>query len=78
MNVVIGLELDYKTDWCKIMKLDSMDRQGLKRKDFLGLFMECEVCEYIVAYQVFSLHHCRPLRKDGLELELKEELTDEE
>ena len=78
MNVVIGLELDYETDWRKIVKLDCVDRPGLKRKDFLGLFTECEVCEYVVARQVFSLHHCRPLGEDGLELELKEELTDEE
>ena len=60
------------------MKIDCMDRPGLKRKDFLGLFAECEVCEYVVARRVFSLHRCRPLGEDGLEIELPEVLTDQE
>ena len=60
------------------MKLDCMDRPSLRRKDFLGLFTECEVCEYVVARQVFSLHHCRPLGEDGYEIEPTEELTDQE
>jgi len=55
-----------------------MDRPGLKRKDFLRLFAECEVCEYVVACQVFSLHPCWPLGEDGLEIELPEVLTDQE
>jgi len=75
---VTGLELGYETDWWKIVKIDCMDRPGLKRKDFLGLFAECEVCEYVVARQVFSLHRCQPLGEDGLEIELPEVLTDQE
>jgi len=50
LDVVTGLELGYETDWQKIVKIDCMNRPDLKRKDFPGLFAECEVCEYVVAH----------------------------
>ena len=77
LNVVTGLELEYTTDWRKIVKLDCWDRPGLRAKDFFGLFAQCDACELIVARQVFAKHHCRPLGDDGLEL-TDEELTDKE
>ena len=79
VNDIIDLDDDmrYITDWCKIVKLDCLDRPGLRAKEFYGLFVQCDVCEIVMTHQVFSKHHCRPLGEDGLEL-TEEELTDQE
>jgi hypothetical protein len=75
LNVVTGTDLGYTTDWCKIVKLDCWDNPGLRAKDFLGLFAQCDACELIMARQVFDKHSCRPLAEDGFEV-TAEELTD--
>lgn len=63
-----GVDLEYETNWRKVIKLDCMDRPGLREVDFFGLFVKCDVCELVMTRQVFPTHYCRPLGEDGLEL----------
>lgn len=70
------LGLGYMTDWRKIVKLDSLDRPGLRANEFYGLFAMCDTCELVVARQVFSYHYCRPVGEDGLELDDEEVMTE--
>lgn len=66
------MDLSYKTDWRKVVKLDCLDRPGLKEVEFLDLFVQCDVCKLITTRQVFEYHYCVRIGRDGLEL------TDEE
>jgi hypothetical protein len=45
-----------------------MDRPGLTEVEFFGLFVKCDACGLVMARQVFSMHYCKRLGKDGLEL----------
>ena len=67
-----GVDLEYETDWRKAIKLNCMDRPGLREVEFFGLFVKCDVCELVMTRQVFHRHHCRLPGEDS------EELTDEE
>jgi hypothetical protein len=58
----------YETVWQKIIKLDCLYRPGLSELDFFGLFAKCEVCQLVIARQVFSFHHCVLQTEEGLEL----------
>ena len=62
------VDLGYKTDWQKIVKLDCLDRPGLSELEFFGLFAKCNVCKLVMARQVFSCHYCVLQMEDGLEL----------
>ena len=62
------VDLQHETDWRKIVKLNSMERPGLSKKDFFGLFAKCDACWQVMARIVFDYHKCRPLGVDGLEL----------
>ena len=64
--------MEYETDWRKAVKLDCMDRPGLRQVEFFGLFVKCDFCELIMMCQVFPRHYCRPLGEDVLELTDKE------
>ena len=63
-----AVDMQYKTDWRKIVRLDHLERPGLSKKEFFSLFAKCNACELVVAHLVFHHHHCKPLGKDGLEL----------
>ena len=65
---VTAVDVQHRTDWRKIVKLDSLERPGLSEKDFCGLFAKCDACGQIMARIVFRYHDCRPLGVDGLEL----------
>jgi hypothetical protein len=71
-----NVDLGYRTDWRKILKLDCMDRPGLSEREFFGLFAKCNVCNLVMACQSFSLHYCalQTTEDDNSE----RELTDEE
>jgi hypothetical protein len=64
----LGVDLQYETDWRKIIRLDRWERPGLTEKEFFGLFAKCDACGLVVARLVFLNHECRPLGEDGLEL----------
>ena len=51
-----------------MVKLDCLDRPGLSELEFFGLFVKCDVCELVMARQVFSCHYCELQTEDGLEL----------
>jgi hypothetical protein len=58
----------YETDWRKIVKIDSMERPGLSEREFFGLFVKCDVCELVMAREVFCYHDCVPRIEDSMEL----------
>ena len=58
----------HETDWRRIVKVDSLDQPGLSELKFFGLFVKCDVCELIMARQVFCNHYCVPQIEDGMEL----------
>lgn len=62
------VDLGYETDWRKIVKLDRLDRPGLSELEFFGLFAKCDVCNLVMARQVFSCHYCELQMEDDLEL----------
>jgi hypothetical protein len=62
------VDLEYETDWRRVIKLDSLDRPGLREVEFFGLFVKCDACELVMTRQVFPRHYCSPLEKDGSEL----------
>jgi len=43
-----NVDLGYKTDWQKIVKLDCLDRPGLRKLKFFGLFAKCNVCKLVI------------------------------
>jgi hypothetical protein len=63
-----GVDLGYKTDWRRFNKLDRLERPGLTEREFFGLFAKCEACGLVMMRKVFSVHYCRRLGEDGLEL----------
>ena len=63
-----NVDLGYRSDWRKILKLDCMDRPGLSEREFFGLFAKCSICELVMACQAFSVHCCVLEREDSLEL----------
>ena len=63
-----AVDVQYETDWRKIVRLDRLERPGLSEKEFFGLFAKCDACELVMARLVFHHHHCEPLGEDGLEL----------
>ena len=58
-----NVDSGYVTDWRKIVKVDSMDRPGQSELEFFGLLVKCDVCELVMARQVFSYK-----MEDGMEL----------
>jgi hypothetical protein len=60
----------YETDWQNIVKIDSMERPGLKELEFFGLFVKCDVFELVMAREVFCYHDCTCVSQieDGMEL----------
>jgi hypothetical protein len=52
------VDLRYRTDWRKFVKLDCMDRPGLTEVEFLGLFVKCDACELITTHMMFDQHYC--------------------
>ena len=62
------VDVQYETDWRKIVRLNRLERPGLSEKEFFGLFAKCDACELVMAHLVFHHHHCEPLGEDGLEL----------
>lgn len=67
-DVPSNVDLGYETDWRKIVKLDCLDQPGLSELEFFGLFAKCNVCQLVMARQVFSCHRCILQTEDGLEL----------
>jgi hypothetical protein len=63
-----NVDLGYETDWRRIVKLDRLDRPGLSELEFFGLFAKCDVCNLVMARQVFSCHCCILQTEDSLEL----------
>jgi hypothetical protein len=63
-----NVDLSYETDWRRIVKLDCMDRPGLSELEFFGLFTKCDVCNLVMAHQVFSCHNCVLQTEDSWEL----------
>jgi hypothetical protein len=63
-----NVDLGYETDWRRIVKLDCMDRPGLSKLEFFGLFVKCDVCKLVTTRQAFSCHHCVLQTEDGWEL----------
>jgi len=66
------LDVGYKTDWQRFVRLDKLDQPGLSEVEFMGLFASCKVCGLVMTRQVFQLHYCRCLRDNGLESTDKE------
>ena len=62
------VDLGYETDWRRFNKLDHLERPGLTELEFFGLFAKCEACGLVMTREVFSVHYCRRLGEDGLEL----------
>lgn len=62
------MDLSYETDWRKLVKLDCLDRPGLKEVEFFGLFVQCDACRLVTTRQVFGYHYCVQIGEDGLEL----------
>jgi hypothetical protein len=48
------------TDWRRFEKVGSFDRPGLAEEEFLGLFVQCDVCKLIVMHRSFYEHSCEP------------------
>ena len=63
-----GRDLSHCTDWCKIVKLDCMDRPGLTEDEFWGLFVKCDACGLITTHLMFRSHHCDPHMGGDLDL----------
>jgi hypothetical protein len=55
-----GKDLSRRTDWRKFVKLDCMDRPGVTKDEFRGLFVKCDACELITTHLMFRNHHCDP------------------
>jgi hypothetical protein len=62
------VDLGYETDRRRFNKLDRLERPGLTELEFFGLFAKCEACGLVMTREVFSVHYCRRLGEDGLEL----------
>ena len=67
-TTAVMMDMQYKTDWRKIVRLNCLERPGLSKKEFFSLFAKCNACKLVVACLVFHHHHCKPLGEDGLEL----------
>jgi hypothetical protein len=65
---ITAMDLQHKTDWRKMVRLECLESPGLSERDFIGLFARCDACGKIAARLVFDYHDCRPLGVDGLEL----------
>jgi len=65
---VTAVDLQYETNWRKIVRLDHLERPGLTEKEFFGLFAKCDACRLVTAHVVFHNHECRQLGEKGLEL----------
>jgi hypothetical protein len=63
-----GVRRRKQTDWRKFVKLDSMDRPGLREGEFFGLFVKCDACALITTHQMFTFHYCSPQTEDDSEL----------
>lgn len=63
-----NVNLQYETDWRKMVKLECLDRPGLSELEFFGLFVKCDVCNLVMARLVFACHFCVLRTEDGLEL----------
>ena len=48
------------TDWQRFEKVGSFHRPGLAKGEFMGLFVQCDVCKLIVMHRSFYDHSCEP------------------
>ena len=39
------VDMQYETDWRKIVRLDCLERPGLSEKEFFSLFAKCDACK---------------------------------
>ena len=62
------VDVQYKTSWRKIVRLNHLERSSLSEKEFFSLFVKCMTCELVVACLVFHHHYCKPLEENGWEL----------